>query len=314
MKTTLRIATLVFAASPMALTPPAQARTGPRPMADACAEMTDDALTSCRAGASSDYWLALGICANDARSSEQRRCQEQASEDQTDALATCGAQRDARQAVCRRLGGAPYDPPIDSGQFVAAVDNPYFPLRPGTTLVYEGRTPDGVERDTFSVTRNTPVIAGVTCVEVHDTVTVDGALVEDTLDWFAQDRDGNVWYFGENAKEIADGLTVGVEGSWTAGVDGARPGIIMKAHPGVGDFYRQEFLLGTAEDVGAVVGVNASANVPYGSFDGCVETEDTSPLEPGGVEHKLYAPGIGVVLELDASTGERLELIQVTID
>ena len=107
---------------------------------------------------------------------------------------------------------------------------------------YRGQTAQGLEIDNFAVTHTTRVIRGVTCVEVHDTVTVDGKLTEDTLDWFGQDKDGNVWYFGENSQEIADGLITGIEGSWIAGVDGAQPGIVMEAHPAVGDFYRQEFL------------------------------------------------------------------------
>src|SRR6185369_9184112 len=115
------------------------------------------------------------------------------------------------------------------------------PLVPGTTFVYEGQTADGFGHDEFAVTHNTKVILGVTCVEVHDVATLDGDVVEDTLDWFAQDNAGNVWYFGENSKQLEDGLVVGVEGSWTAGIDGAKPGIVMEAAPAVGDVYRQEF-------------------------------------------------------------------------
>jgi len=282
--------------------------------ANACRQTTDNALRSCRNAAPSDFWLARGKCANVTQREEQTACEQDASTAQREALVTCNAQRDARQAVCRRLGGAPYEPEIEPTDFVAGVDNLYFPLPPGTTFIYEGRTPDGLERDTFSVTEDTRLIAGVRCVEVRDTVTRDGELIEDTLDWFAQDREGNVWYFGENAKQLAGGLIVGVEGSWTAGVDGARPGIAMRARPGVGDFYRQEFTLGTAEDIGSVVSLTEAVTVPYGSFDACVETEDTTPLSPESVEHKFYAPGIGAVLELDPETGERLELVRITTD
>lgn len=281
---------------------------------DACRQTTDSAHRSCRTAAPSDFWLAWGKCANVAERDERRACEQEASAAQKEALMTCDAQRNARQAVCRRIGGAPYEPEIEPTDFVAGVDNLYFPLPPGTTFIYEGRTPDGLERDTFSVTEDTRLIAGVRCVEVRDTVTRDGELIEDTLDWFAQDREGNVWYFGENAKQLAGGLIVGVEGSWTAGIDGARPGIAMKSHPAVGDFYRQEFSLGTAEDIGAVLSRTESVTVPYGSFDTCLKTEDTSPLDPESVEHKFYAPGIGAVLELDPETGERLELVRITTD
>lgn len=282
--------------------------------ADACQLTTDSALRSCRDAALSDFWLAWGKCANVTQRDERRECEQEASAAQKEELTTCGAQRDARRAVCRRLGGGPYNPEIDPRDFVAGVENLYFPLQPGTTFIYEGRTPQGLERDTFRVTHDTKVIAGVRCVEVRDTVTRDGELIEDTLDWFAEDKDGNVWYFGENAKQLAGGLIVGVEGSWTAGVDGARPGIAMRAHPAAGDFYRQEFTLGTAEDIGAVLSLTEPVTVPYGSFDACVETEDTTPLDPEGVEHKFYAPGIGAVLELDPETGERLELVRITTD
>src|SRR5206468_1548653 len=116
-------------------------------------------------------------------------------------------------AVCKRLGGAPYDPGIDPANFVATIDNPYFPLQPGTTFVYEGQTADGLERDEFFVSHVTRVIFGVTCTEVHDTVHVNGQLTEDTLDWFAQDKDGNVWSFGENSEELAGGLVTSLAGS-----------------------------------------------------------------------------------------------------
>ena len=141
------------------------------------------------------------------------------------------------------------------------------------------------------MTHNTKVILGVTCIEVHDTVMVDGELTEDTLDWFAQDSAGNVWYFGENSKELEDGLVVSLEGSWMAGVDGAKPGIVMKASPAVGDFYRQEFSLENAEDLAEVVSLNESVTVPAGTFNNCLETEETSPLEPDALEHKFYSAG-----------------------
>lgn len=240
-------------------------------------------------------------------------CEKQAAADMKDAQQTCKDQFDARQTVCDRLGPAPYDPAIDPTNFVAKIDNPFFPLKPGTTFIYEGQTAQGLEHGEFFVTYNTKVILGVTCVEVHDTVKVDGELIEDTLDWFVQDKDGNVWYFGENAKQLADGLIVGVEGSWTGGVEGAKPGIVIEAHPAVGDFYRQEFSLDTAEDMAEVLSLKESVTVPYRSrpFAHSLETEETSPLEPGAVEHKFYAAGVGNLLTIDLNTGERLELIRI---
>jgi hypothetical protein len=279
--------------------------------ADPCKKAADDLLRACRLAAQADTWLATATCDNMADRADRRSCERDAADTQREALQECSAQNTARLQTCRRLGGGVHDPEIDPADFVDVIDNPYFPLTPGTTLVYEAKTPEGLERVSVTVTHTTRVVAGVTCVEVHDVETRDGELIEDTLDWFAQDRDGNVWYFGENSARIEGALIVSVDGSWAAGVDGAKPGLIMKAHPTVGDFYRQEFFAGTAEDLGAVVSLNESVTVPYGSFDGCVKTEDTTPLEPDALENKYYAPGIGVVLEIDPESGERVELVQI---
>jgi hypothetical protein len=149
-----------------------------------------------------------------------------------------------------------------------------------------------------SVTDRTKVILGVTTTVVHDQVfSANGDLAEDTFDWYAQDRFGNVWYFGEDTAEYANGKVSSTKGSWEAGVGGAQPGVVMLAQPTVGESYHQEFLRGEAEDVGTVVAIDDRVSVPYGSFDHVLVTEDTTPLEPQILEHKFYAPGIGVVLE-----------------
>ena len=280
---------------------------------DFCQLTAQDALSACRTGAMGDSQLAVAKCDNIADTAQRKACQQQASADLKDAKQKCLDQNAARLAVCNRLGRATYDPVIDPANFVAVINNPYFPLTPGTTFIYKSET----EIDKFSVTHNTKVILGVTCVEVRDTVTtLAGELTEDTLDWFAQDKQGNVWYFGENAKQLEDGLIVGLEGSWIAGVDSAKPGIIVEAHPAVGDFYRQEFALGTAEDHGEVLSLSESVTVPLPphSFHNCLKTEDGSSLEPDVVENKFYCPGIGDVLEIDLTSGERLELTQITTE
>jgi hypothetical protein len=277
-----------------------------------CTQTSKDMRTSCQLGAQDSFWLASARCHNLPTDEEQKTCVTMAGEEEKSQIQECKSQFEARQEVCQALGEAPYNPVIDSANFVATIDNSYFPLVPGTTFIYEGQTDAGLEHDEFFVTRNTKVILGVTCVEVHDTVTVDGELTEDTLDWFAQDTEGNVWYFGENSKQVADGLVVGLEGSWTAGVDDAKPGIIMKAHPAVGDVYRQEFALGTAEDVAQVLSLTESVTVPYGAFQNCLETAETSPLEPDALENKFYHKGIGNVLTHDVVTGETLQLVQIT--
>jgi hypothetical protein len=186
----------------------------------------------------------------------------------------------------------------------APIDNPYLPLRPGARWVYRETDAKGaVQRVVVKVTHRTRLIAnGVTARVVRDTVTEKGRLVEDTYDWYAQDRRGNVWYLGEDTKEYQDGKVVSTEGSWEAGVDGARPGIAMPAHPRSGMQYRQEFLKGEAEDRARVLG----------RFGDTLLTKDWNPLERGAVEYKLYTRGVGLVLALGVSSGSREELMGFT--
>ena len=278
---------------------------------NACQLTANTVSRSCQRAAQSDYSLALAKCINLADPGDRARCLSQARADRNDARRTCKEQKEARLAACARLGGAPYDPVINPSNFVARIDNPYFPLTPGTTFVYEGQTAQGFEHDEFAVTHNTKMILGVTCVEVHDAVTLDGELSEDTLDWFAQDTDGNVWYFGENTHELEDGLITTIEGTFTAGVDGDKPGIIMKAHPAIGNFYRQEFSLSNAEDFAETVSLTESVTVPAGSFHNCLKSKETTPLETDLLEYKFYAPGVGNVLTVDARTGDREALVEI---
>jgi hypothetical protein len=217
----------------------------------------------------------------------------------------------ARIDLCKTLGGGPYDPVIDPAQFVAGVTNTLFPRTVGTVMTYVNN-PVGDTVESVEVTNDTKTILGVTCMVVHDSVEVNGQLTEDTLDYFAQDVAGNVWYFGELSMTLVDGQLASLEGSWTAGVDGAKPGIIMEAAPAMNDTYRQEFSLGVSEDAATVLSLAASATVPFGSFSNCLETLDFSPLEPASSEQKFYVPGVGLVLEIDLETGERNELTSVT--
>jgi hypothetical protein len=183
----------------------------------------------------------------------------------------------------------------------APIDNPYLPLRPGSRWVYRETTAEKtVQRVVVTVTHRTRLIAnGVTARVVHDRVTERGRLVEDTYDWYAQDRRGNVWYLGEDTKEYENGKVVSTEGSWEAGVDGARPGIVMLARPRPGATYKQENRPGEAEDMARVLG----------RFGDTVLTRDWNPLQRGAVEFKLYARGVGLVLALGASNGDREELV-----
>ena len=189
----------------------------------------------------------------------------------------------------------PYNPTIDPAKFTEKITNPWFPLKPGQTYIYEGKRDAQPRRTEMAVTTETKMIMGVTCVVVRDVLTSNGALVEKTVDWYAQDVDGNVWYFGEDTAEYVNGAVTSTAGTWLAGVDGALPGIVMKATPAVGDAYRQEYRPGVAEDFAKVQKIDATATVPAGSYSKVVVTEDTDLLDTTKLEHKSYAPGVGFV-------------------
>jgi hypothetical protein len=206
-----------------------------------------------------------------------------------------------------------YAPHINPSDFTTKIDNKYFPLKPGTTFVYLGKSGGNPERDVMSVTHSTKQIMGVKGVVVDDRVWARGKLTEKTFDYYAQDKKGNVWYLGEDSKEYKkNGKVVSTQGSWEAGKAGAKPGIIMQAHPKVGLSYRQEYSKGSAEDMAKVLKLNGSANVPYGSFDHSLVTKEWSPLEPGVAEHKYYAAGVGDVKEVTVKgPSETLGLVKV---
>jgi hypothetical protein len=184
----------------------------------------------------------------------------------------------------------PYKQSIDPANFVATIDNPFFPLTPGTKWTYGGD-----EKVVVTVTSDTKLILGVAATVVRDQVFVGGQLEEDTLDWFAQDRQGNVWYFGEQTAEYTNGKISSRKGSWTAGVHGAQPGIVMLAQPRAGDAYRQEYLVGEAEDLAKVTALSGKITVPAGSYSDVLVTEEWTPLEPAFRERKTYARDIGLV-------------------
>ena len=161
--------------------------------------------------------------------------------------------------------GGNYAPDIDPANFVDVIDNPYLPYAVGSRWVYEGESDGETERTEVEVLDETREVMGITATVVRDTVYVDGELVEDTYDWFAQDADGNVWYLGEDTHEYEDGVAVNAEGSWEAGVDGALPGIVMPAEPQVGDAFRQEYYAGEAEDMGEIIEVGVPARSASGT-------------------------------------------------
>jgi hypothetical protein len=292
----------------------------PAAAAGPCSETTTAAFRACRADATDNLQIAEGVCFNLADDAERADCLAEATSTRQEDLTLCREQRSARGEFCQSLGEAAYEPDFDSENFVDPLEigkgvepNPYFPLVQGYKWVYGG----GGQTTTVTVTDRTKVIEGVTCVVVTDQVEEDGVLVEDTEDWHAQDRDGNVWYCGELSKSLEvfegdnppDPELVDIEGSWKTGREGAKPGIIMEAAPQVGDVYRQEFALGTAEDAAEVISTTGSEATKATSCEGtCVVTRDFSPLEPDVEENKYYAPDVGLMLEVE--NGTRIELVE----
>jgi hypothetical protein len=210
--------------------------------------------------------------------------------------------------------GGVYTVNLTPADFVEAVDNPYFPLPPGAKWEYEIRQGNkSRQTDTLQVLKDTRAVNGVQATVVRDTVSAGDQIVEDTFDWFAQDRFGNVWYVGEAVDNYVGGVLVGHKGSWEWGVDGALPGIIMWADPAahVDEKYRQEYYAGRAEDMGQVLSVGESLTVPFGSFDGVVKTLDFSNIE-AGQEQKFYAPGVGLLKEMDVNGNEEVVLTEMT--
>jgi len=212
--------------------------------------------------------------------------------------------------VALGLRAAEYHPKIDPARFRTTVDNPYYPLVPGTSYKYVEKARGETSENEIIVTRETKTILGVQCVAVHDVVLKGGAVAEETYHWVAQDEQGAVWSFGEATQEISAGGAVSTDGSWEAGVGGAQPGILMPADPTPGEPYRQEYSLGVAEDMAQIVARGESVTVPAGTFEDCVRTREWSLLEPG-TERKWYAKGIGVVRS-ESTAGEVSTLVSIS--
>lgn len=202
---------------------------------------------------------------------------------------------------------------LDPADFTVDVTNKYWPMKKGDRWVYEERDENGtVTRDEVTVLDRTEMINGIEALVVHDVASEGGVTIEDTLDWYAQDSAGNLWYLGEETTSYENGQPSSTEGSWKYGVDGAQAGILLPAEPEPGQRYRQEFLEGEAEDEGEVLSSKEQAQTPAGLYQDCLLTRDTTPLEPELVELKWYAPGIGPVLTLTPSGEQtRAQLVEV---
>jgi hypothetical protein len=186
-------------------------------------------------------------------------------------------------------------------EWAASIDNPWLPMAEGATWTYQKKSEDGVQEVVVTVTDQKKTVAGVKATVVNERATEDGALIDDTYTWYAQDADGNVWNLGDMTETHEDGK-VETEG-WEAGKDGAKAGIAMLAEPKAGDVYLQMYDEGEAEDRAKVLSTGESVKVPFGSWDGVLQTEDSTPLEPE-VEHKFYARGIGAVAQRTVKGGK----------
>ena len=294
-----------------------------------CTQTANAAYKACLNEIADDYNIAVGNCINVSDDDDREDCFNDAKKGEDGYKAAkeeCKDQYEARRDVCEDLGEDRYDPQLDPADFDSPSPNPYFPLVPGTTWTYI----DTVAGETVNVkvtadTKDIEYPVGLvppqifTCIVVSDVVTetASGDVIEDTIDWYAQDNDGNVWYFGEIAQNYEDGELVGIDGSWKAGVDGAKPGILMWAYAGFGsdppqEVYRQEFFLGDAEDIGEFFEWVPSIMAGGRTYSNVLRTKDYTPIEPDVFEYKYFAPGVGLILEEgyedDMATGEMVEL------
>ena len=192
------------------------------------------------------------------------------------------------------------------------ITNPLFPVEVGKKYIYEGETTDGLEHIEEQRLNTTKVILGVTCIKVNFKAYVNGILIEEAEDWYAQDNDGNVWYFGEHVDNYdTDGTLLDHDGSWEAGVHNAKPGIIMLTDPQVGDAYREEYYFRHAEDEAEVLETGITVITDFGTFNDCIKTKNWTRLEPDVIEHKFYAPGYGLVKEVNLTDNTEIILIDI---
>ena len=280
---------------------------------------------ACAVDVVDDIFETTAVCLDILDDDDRTDCLADVQDDQVENEDACDTVFDARLALCGDVNDTAHQPlfgpdfaanfvdPLEIGNTVAV--NPWFPLETGNRWLYEG---DG-ESIEVEVTDEVKLIDGIPCVVVVDTASEDDVVVEITRDWYAQDTAGNVWYCGEIARnfEVFDGDNpddpelVDIEGSWKAGRDGAEAGILLPFDPQVGAVVRQEVSYGEAEDVIEILAIDASEAAPGGACTGgCLRTRDFTPLDAEANENKFYAAGIGLIVEVDMNSGDRVELIE----
>lgn len=287
-----------------------------------CSATAHNMFKACRYETAEDYFVKKANCINIIDRVDRTECFGEQREEYRETAQLCRDQKVARKELCAKVGEQRYDPDIDPDNFVdpreigvTVAVNPYYPLVTGNRWVYEG---DG-ETITVVVTDRTKLIDGVRAVVVNDVVVdEDGFLIEDTDDWFAQDTEGNIWYFGEIVEnfEVFEGddpeeaELVDLDGSFKVGVDHAKAGILFRSVPVVGEVIQQEYALGEAEDIAETISTTATADSPAEScVNTCMQTSEYTPIEPGVFETKYYSPGVGFILEIDGE-GNSVELVE----
>jgi hypothetical protein len=207
-----------------------------------------------------------------------------------------------------------YKPDINPANFINStiITNPYYPATPGKKYIYEGQTDEGFERVEEQRLNTTKTIMGVICVISNFKGYVNGKLIEETWDWYAQDNDGTLWYFGEEVNNYnQNGTLTDHDGSWEAGIDGAQPGKLMPANPQTGMTYREEYYFGHAEDEAEIIGTGLSETISLGTYNDCIKTKNWTDLEPDALENKIYAPGIGLIKEIDIPGNFEIVLVAI---
>ena len=229
-------------------------------------------------------------------------------------LAACGGEGSkSRSSTSSGLPQGTKPVQLDPADFTTSIDNPYWPMRPGSHWVYREVENGEAQRVDVTVTNQTKTLQGIEARVVHDRVSRNGETLEDTYDWYAQDSAGNLWYLGEDTAEYENGKLKTKAGTWAAGVDGAEPGVVVPAHPKQGMTYREEYYAGHAEDGAEVLSVKSQVQVPFGRFKNALLTRNFSTIELTVEEMKLYARGVGPVTELLVSGGSgRTELLSYT--
>ncbi|MGK2861606.1 MAG: hypothetical protein ACSLE0_06705 [Chitinophagaceae bacterium] len=207
-----------------------------------------------------------------------------------------------------------YKPEVNNAKFIQSlkITNPYFPVTAGKKYIYEGQTQDGLERIEEQRLTSTKIILGIPCIIVNFKAFLNGTLIEEAWDWYAQDNEGNVWYFGEDVNNYnSNGSLKDHAGSWQAGVDGAQPGTIMPANVKKGMAYREEYYFNHAEDRAEIIETGLTVTTPMGIFTNCIQTRNWTELEPDLNENKFYAPGIGLIKEVNVSDNTEIVLLEI---